>query len=70
MIFFRLSDLKNFFYLDCYERRSNLVNLKEEEKFKYDYCLPYIYKKQQETDLQQNSTEIMVQVVVNGRGLR
>jgi hypothetical protein len=42
--------------------------LKEEEKFKYDYCLPYTYKKEQETDLQQN-TEIMVQVVVNGRGL-
>eukprot|EP01080_Neovahlkampfia_damariscottae_P011309 gene11309-4120_t len=63
-----LSDLNNFFYLDCYERRSNLVNLKEEDKFKYDYCLPYIYKKEQENDLQQN-TEIMVQLVVNGRGL-
>lgn len=54
--------------LTCNARRTRLSKMGEEDRIKYDYCLPYIFIPDKQEEVEKN-TEVLVQLTIGGRGL-
>lgn len=69
---FKSKDLKlkglNAQILTCNARKTRISKLGEEERVKYDYCLPYIFLPDKQEAIEKN-TEVLVQVTIGGKGL-